>query len=159
MSHWDAWTPQEPAEDFALRTVAVALREPASRRRFDSKRWAWLAAAAAVMVAGAAWGSLARLRWELRGAPSVEEAPPGPEHDVVRPEKQRRELSEEDLRKAQENMVRLPATVTRPTRHIPALAKPDAGAYKPIVPPCYCVPGDPLCVCLPSTGNADDTTK
>jgi len=156
MSRWDEWKAQEPAQDFATRTVAAALRERGSRRRFASRRWAGLGAAAAVMVAGVAWGSWAHMRGVPAEAPAPTStvAPPieGQWHSLVgHPSQEEQQAIEKAL--GDPVVVKQPV----PSRRVAPRLGRDAGAYRPIVPPCYCAPGDPLCSCVPSTAPVDDT--
>ena len=79
----DAWEPQEPALDFADRTVAAALRERGARRRASSRRWIVMGAMAATLVAGAAWGFSSSPARRSAPPPSVDVAVPvAPVHSV-----------------------------------------------------------------------------
>jgi hypothetical protein len=146
-NRWDAWEPQEPPEDFAERTVATALeealREPRARRRGRRERWALLAAAAVMLVGGAAWGFSA---WSVsrasRLAPVATPPAPAPArsmqplliHSFTPPDA------------GNPAPVAAPV-VARPRRPQAPESAPDAGR-KVIVPACDCAPDQVMCTCF-----------
>jgi hypothetical protein len=141
-NRWDAWEPQEPAADFAERTVAAALRERVARRRTSSRRWIGAVALAATLVAGAAWGFSA---WPSRGG-----APPSPA-EVTAPGEPVRSV---DLHLAHEAVAPAappPSSAMPPRRKVlapePERSGPDAGR-KVILPRCDCAPDQVMCTCF-----------
>jgi hypothetical protein len=158
MSRWDPWKAQEPANDFAARTVTAALRERGSRPRLDAKRWAGVAAAAAgaVLVAGVAWGSWVQLRgMPTRAAPPTPTTTAAPRSAQLDPQL----LTGQEAAKeatlaavaAEQRRLQDIRTKLQATRRVAPPAGPDAG-YNPISPHCDCMPGDPLCSCLGAPG-------
>lgn len=139
---WDAWEPQAPPEDFARRTVAIALRQRRSARRAGKARWGVALAAAAVMIAGAAWGFSA---WSARSAVRLSPVPAPSPPDPVR------SLGPlvRSLPPAETGTPALVGVPSRPRRPgtSPAIAAPDAGR-RVIVPTCGCDPDQVLCSCF-----------
>jgi hypothetical protein len=150
-NRWDAWEPQAPPEDFAQRTVAIALqeaqREPQARRRVGPARWVSLAAAATMLVGGAAWGFSA---WSVgRAVPmSPTAAPTAPES--LRSMQPLLPHSFTPADAGTRAPAAAPSTVVRPRKPLGALPEssaPDAGR-KVIVPACDCVPDQVMCTCF-----------
>jgi hypothetical protein len=145
-NRWDAWEPQEPPEDFAERTVAIAVEEarrtPRARPRGRGARWVFLAAAAVMLVGGAAWGfstwSVSRSR---RLAPVETPAAPAPARSIE--PLLARSFTPPD---AGSPAVAAPIVV-RPRRPRAPESAPDAGR-KVIVPACDCDPDQVLCTCF-----------
>ncbi len=143
-NRWDAWKPQEPPEGFAQRTVAIALEEalraPRARR---GVRWVFLAAAAVMLVGGAAWGFSAwSVRRTPRLAPAETQAAPPPAHSME--PLLVHSFAPPDARSPRP--VAAPI-VTRPRRPQAPEGAPDAG-LKVIVPACDCVPDQVMCTCF-----------
>jgi hypothetical protein len=145
-NRWDAWEPQEPSEDFARRTVAIALRERQARGRAGRARWSVtvvLAAMLAGLVGGAAWGFSA---WSDHRTAPLAPIPSPAAPDPVRPvELLSRILPPGDAG----SPVPAPAATSRPRKlhAAPEKSAPDAGR-KVIVPACDCVPDQVLCTCF-----------
>jgi hypothetical protein len=145
-NRWDAWEPQEPSEDFARRTVAIALRERQARGRAGRARWSVtlvLAAMLAGLVGGAAWGFSA---WSDHRAAPLAPIPSPAAPDPVRPvELLGRILPPGDAG----SPVPAPAATSRPRKlhAAPEKSAPDAGR-KVIVPACDCVPDQVMCTCF-----------
>jgi hypothetical protein len=109
--HPQSWRAQAPSADFAGRTVAAILRDRSARRsEWGLGRRLMMTAAAAVLVAGGAWG------WTT--LPKV--APPVPAHRVSPP---RPALP-----------VILPAPSARPPPVPPSELPPKAPAVAPPLP-------------------------
>ena len=147
-NRWDAWEPQEPPEGFARRTVDLVLREPPRRRRVLGVRWIRVAAAAAMLFGGAAWGFSAWSR-DRGSAPVVPIAP----RAASRPAPSAPPALSHPLDLADTESpapVAAPSMTARPRRprvRAPEISAPDAGR-KVIVPTCDCAPDQVLCSCF-----------
>jgi hypothetical protein len=141
-NRWDAWEPQAPPDDFAGRTVATALEQRQARRRTGKARWGALAAAAAMMVGGAAWGLSA---WSGRNVVPLSPTPAAPAPDPARSiEPLARRFPPADA--GSPALGTIPSRPRRP-RAPPEIGAPDAGR-KVIVPACDCVPDQVMCTCF-----------
>ena len=142
-NRWDAWEPQEPPEGFAGRTVAVLLEDRVVPRRAGGARWIRVAAAAAMLTGGAAWGFSAWTggRSAPRMLPTV--TPAAPEVRSMEP------LFAHPYAVPDAGIPE-PAVTARPRRpHVagPESGPPDAGR-RVIVPPCDCAPDQVICTCF-----------
>jgi hypothetical protein len=153
-NRWDAWEPQAPPEDFAQRTVAIALQEAVqevpAHGRVGRARWVIVAAAATMLVGGAAWGFSS---WSvIRAVPmSPTAAPTAPEPlRAMGPLLSRSFAPAAPVDAGTRAPVAAPSTVARPRkpqRVAPESSAPDAGR-KVIVPACDCVPDQVMCSCF-----------
>ncbi len=142
LHRWDAWEPREPPDDFAERTVAVALRERRARRRGNGVRWVGLGAAAAMLIGGAAWGLSARSVKRDRAPEPVASIPATPARSMdllpVRP----LDLADAGAR----------CPVVTPAYRKPQVAAPESSASdagrKVIVPRCDCALDQVMCTCF-----------
>jgi len=141
-NRWEAWRADEPPSGFAERTVAAALPGRA-RRRTRPARAVVVSAVAAVLIAGAALGSVARSRGPRevpQSRPARTDAPRGTT-SAVSPA---RVASETTPIRPPERSLDLPARTANPAPH--ASTAQDAG--RPVLPRCSCEPHQIMCTCF-----------
>jgi hypothetical protein len=140
---WEAWQIEQPPSGFAERTVAAAIRER-GRHQARPARVVILSALAAVLIAGAALGSLARSRGPRetpQSRPSATDAPPGTKSEVPPVPV----ASEPNSIRPPERPLDLPARAAKPAPH--ASSAHDAG-NPVILPRCSCEPHQIMCTCF-----------
>jgi hypothetical protein len=140
---WEAWQVDEPPCGFAERTVAAAIGER-GRRQARPARAVMLSGLAAVLIAGAAVGSLARSRGPSEATQSRPSATDAPQ--VTKSEEPPVPVaSETNSIGPPERPLDLPARAAKPTPH--ASSAHDAG-HPVILPRCSCEPHQIMCTCF-----------
>jgi hypothetical protein len=139
MTHapFDSWEAERAPEAFADRTAAAVLRDRALSRRPAKGRWVLLAAAACVLIGGAAWGWTARWRVPPHDVAASRVDPVEPLDPM--PIAARREAlgTPEVLPPPPRPTVQVPVH-PKATPALPPSAAPSASAPKVPLPQCSC---------------------
>jgi hypothetical protein len=125
------WSAQAPSADFAERATAAVLRDRAAQHRASPRRWLPFAAAACVLVAGAAWAWNSVPRHVRLEVPATI-----PVHDVPVPTARVAALP--PLPTAAPVPPRPHPSVAPSAPSAPVIAAPSASAPKVPLPSCRC---------------------